>query len=141
MPKQTKPRPALTAFPPIQQHLHTTLAFMPPKRTRITEAITEEPVPKRSLRSRGPPADFKKEKATAAVPKKESKPKRQEDPKENVSHNELKANSKEQSYWLMKAEPETRMEKGKDMKFSIDDLKACKEPAGWDGGKLKLFIR
>lgn len=40
----------------------------------------------------------------------------------------------------MKAEPETRMEKGKDMKFSIDDLKACKEPAGWDGGKLRSFV-
>lgn len=41
------------------------------------------------------------------------------------------------AYWLLKAEPETRMEKGKDMKFSIDDLRACKKPAGWDGGKPK----
>lgn len=32
------------------------------------------------------------------------------------------------------------MQKGKDMKFSIDDLKACKEPAGWDGGKLRPFV-
>ncbi|KAI5803801.1 PUA-like domain-containing protein [Geopyxis carbonaria] len=31
------------------------------------------------------------------------------------------------------AEPETRIEKGKDVKFSIDDLAACDEPAGWDG--------
>ena len=38
------------------------------------------------------------------------------------------------SYWLMKAEPETRIEKGKDVKFSIDDLRACKKPTGWDGG-------
>jgi hypothetical protein len=37
-------------------------------------------------------------------------------------------------FWLMKAEPETRIEKGKDVKFSIDDLAACKEPQGWDGG-------
>ncbi|CAZ82343.1 unnamed protein product [Tuber melanosporum] len=37
------------------------------------------------------------------------------------------------SYWLMKAEPGTRVEKGKDVKFSIDDLRACKKPAGWDG--------
>jgi len=36
-------------------------------------------------------------------------------------------------YWLLKAEPESRIEKGKDVKFSIDDLAACKEPAGWDG--------
>jgi hypothetical protein len=37
-------------------------------------------------------------------------------------------------FWLMKAEPESRIEKGKDVKFSIDDLAACKEPQGWDGG-------
>ena len=34
---------------------------------------------------------------------------------------------------LMKAEPESRLEKGKDVKFSIDDLKAATEPEGWDG--------
>jgi hypothetical protein len=37
------------------------------------------------------------------------------------------------SYWLLKAEPESRMEKGKDVKFSIDDLAACAEPEAWDG--------
>lgn len=37
-------------------------------------------------------------------------------------------------YWLMKAEPESRIEKGKDVKFSIDDLAACSEPQPWDGG-------
>ena len=37
------------------------------------------------------------------------------------------------SYWLMKAEPESRIEKGKDVKFSIDDLAARKEPEKWDG--------
>lgn len=37
------------------------------------------------------------------------------------------------SHWLMKAEPESRMEKGVDVKFSIDDLKNAKEPEGWDG--------
>lgn len=36
-------------------------------------------------------------------------------------------------YWLMKAEPESRMEKGHDVKFSIDDLEAKSEPEGWDG--------
>ncbi|KAF1816852.1 DUF55-domain-containing protein, partial [Eremomyces bilateralis CBS 781.70] len=36
-------------------------------------------------------------------------------------------------YWLMKAEPETRIEKGKDVKFSIDDLKDCIEPEPWTG--------
>ncbi|ETN38627.1 uncharacterized protein HMPREF1541_06664 [Cyphellophora europaea CBS 101466] len=36
-------------------------------------------------------------------------------------------------YWLMKAEPDSRMEKGVDVKFSIDDLAAKTEPEGWDG--------
>ncbi|RMZ75874.1 hypothetical protein DV737_g5080, partial [Chaetothyriales sp. CBS 132003] len=36
-------------------------------------------------------------------------------------------------YWLMKAEPESRIEKGVDVKFSIDDLEAKTEPEGWDG--------
>lgn len=37
------------------------------------------------------------------------------------------------SYWLMKAEPESRIEKGKDIRFSIDDLKNAPEPEAWDG--------
>lgn len=30
------------------------------------------------------------------------------------------------SCWLLKAEPETRLERGKDVKFSVEDFKACK---------------
>lgn len=37
------------------------------------------------------------------------------------------------SYWLMKAEPESRLEKGVDVKFSIDDLADANEPEPWDG--------
>ncbi|KAM9033231.1 thymocyte nuclear protein 1 isoform 2-T2 [Sarcophilus harrisii] len=37
-------------------------------------------------------------------------------------------------YWLMKSEPESRMEKGVDVKFGIEDLKAQpKQTACWDG--------
>lgn len=36
-------------------------------------------------------------------------------------------------YWLMKAEPDSRVENGVDVKFSIDDLRNAKEPEGWDG--------
>ncbi|KAI9833898.1 MAG: hypothetical protein M1819_003407 [Sarea resinae] len=36
-------------------------------------------------------------------------------------------------FWLMKAEPESRIEKGVDVKFSIDDLEASTEPQPWDG--------
>lgn len=37
------------------------------------------------------------------------------------------------SYWLMKAEPESRFERGVDVKFSIDDLASRTEPEPWDG--------
>jgi hypothetical protein len=33
----------------------------------------------------------------------------------------------------MKAEPESRLEKGHDIKFSIDDLASKTEPEPWDG--------
>ena len=36
-------------------------------------------------------------------------------------------------YWLMKAEPESRIEKGMEVKFSIDDLASRKNPEPWDG--------
>ncbi|KAK2592189.1 hypothetical protein QQS21_010108 [Conoideocrella luteorostrata] len=36
-------------------------------------------------------------------------------------------------YWLLKAEPETRLENGIDVRFSIDDLRAKTKPEGWDG--------
>lgn len=46
---------------------------------------------------------------------------------------EAETNNEGPAYFLMKAEPESRIEKGKDVKFSIDDLKAASEPEGWDG--------
>ncbi len=36
-------------------------------------------------------------------------------------------------YWLMKAEPDSRLEKEVDVKFSIDDLRAKGGPEAWDG--------
>ncbi|CZT42645.1 uncharacterized protein RSE6_16031 [Rhynchosporium secalis] len=45
----------------------------------------------------------------------------------------IEDNSSERQYWLLKAEPESRIEKGKDIKFSIDDLAAKTEPEPWDG--------
>ena len=44
----------------------------------------------------------------------------------------------ERSYWLMKAEPEPRVEKGVDVKFSIHDLEARNEPEPWDGVRNHL---
>ena len=36
-------------------------------------------------------------------------------------------------YWLMKAEPELRIQGGVKVSFSIDDLRDAKEPEAWDG--------
>lgn len=36
-------------------------------------------------------------------------------------------------YWLMKAEPNSRIVRGVDVKFSIDDLAAKAKPEAWDG--------
>ncbi|KAI1325586.1 DUF55-domain-containing protein [Xylariaceae sp. FL0255] len=43
------------------------------------------------------------------------------------------AGDEDRSYWLMKAEPESRFENGVDVKFSIDDLASRTEPEPWDG--------
>eukprot|EP00092_Neocalanus_flemingeri_P062886 GFUD01075963.1.p1 GENE.GFUD01075963.1~~GFUD01075963.1.p1 ORF type:complete len:162 (+),score=43.33 GFUD01075963.1:51-536(+) len=49
-------------------------------------------------------------------------------PSENV------ATTTENTHWLIKSEPETRMENGIDMRFSFDDLKAeTDSTACWDG--------
>lgn len=42
-------------------------------------------------------------------------------------------------YWLMKAEPDSRVENGVDVKFSIDDLMNAKVPEGWDGEDQSVF--
>ncbi|KAI0202790.1 PUA-like domain-containing protein [Astrocystis sublimbata] len=43
------------------------------------------------------------------------------------------SSASKRSYWLMKAEPESRFENGVDVKFSIDDLASKTEPEPWDG--------
>ncbi|KAL8289501.1 hypothetical protein RB597_001212 [Gaeumannomyces tritici] len=43
------------------------------------------------------------------------------------------ADREERRYWLMKAEPETRLENGHDVSFSIDDLASRTVPEPWDG--------
>lgn len=51
---------------------------------------------------------------------------------------EVAEEESDRSYWLMKAEPESRIEKGVDVKFSIDDLQAAEKPEPWDGKSLLL---
>ena len=55
--------------------------------------------------------------------------------------NEEEDLDKDIQYWLMKAEPESRIEKGHDVKFSIDDLAARTEPEGWDGKSMSDSLR
>ena len=52
----------------------------------------------------------------------------------NIESNVKKTPENEPTHWLIKSEPDSRMENGVEMKFSFDDLKA--EPdstACWDG--------
>ncbi|CAE6422191.1 unnamed protein product [Rhizoctonia solani] len=41
-------------------------------------------------------------------------------------------------YWLMKAEPDSRIVKGKDVKFSVDDFEAC-VTTSWEGVSKEAF--
>ncbi|RPA97391.1 DUF55-domain-containing protein [Choiromyces venosus 120613-1] len=131
---------------------------MPPKKRARKEVAAAEdsgeekqqPSSKRTLRTRPAPDVDIAGTATSAVPSKPSQHKKKE-AAGNLETPVFKAKKgpgvtvvtasaiddandpPSRSYWLMKAEPETRIEKGKDVKFSIDDLRACKKPAGWDG--------
>ena len=54
--------------------------------------------------------------------------------KKTVESEETKSDDTEYTHWLMKSEPESRFEKGIDMKFGIDDLIACPDSTScWDG--------
>ncbi|KAL4224832.1 Thymocyte nuclear protein 1 [Mactra antiquata] len=62
-------------------------------------------------------ADGKKQKSKPAQPQKETK-----------------GSNVEYCHWLMKSEPDSRLEKGIDVKFGIEDLKTCPDQtACWDG--------
>ncbi|XP_033751252.1 thymocyte nuclear protein 1-like [Pecten maximus] len=59
--------------------------------------------------------------------------------KEKASNNTTQTKTEQKAtssytHWLMKSEPESRIEKGVDVKFGIEDLKACEnQTACWDG--------
>lgn len=55
------------------------------------------------------------------------------DPALMPAHNPDAVRREGKWYWLLKAEPETRLEGGVDVRFSIDDLRARTKPEGWDG--------
>ena len=54
--------------------------------------------------------------------------------KKSVESEKATSDDPEYTHWLMKSEPESRFEKGIDMKFGIDDLIACPDSTScWDG--------
>lgn len=129
------------------------------QKTAAAPATDTRP-PKSNLNKK--PTDAKSSKPVAANPvdaKKASKKSRDEEEKQQGTRTKLKpaagakpkkssspatANAKAEAsptepsstgrqYWLMKAEPESRIENGVDVKFSIDDLASKTEPEPWDG--------
>lgn len=54
--------------------------------------------------------------------------------KKSVESEKAKSDDPEYTHWLMKSEPESRFDKGIDMKFGIDELIACPSSTScWDG--------
>ncbi|KAJ9300710.1 hypothetical protein DTO271G3_1874 [Paecilomyces variotii] len=126
---------------------------MPPRKRKseATAAVVDE-IPKRTRRSlrgaaragspKGVSSVEKETKATAAKSGKDLSGEKSEsltkptagkktEQKTNIDRGDEGDNNR--SYWLMKAEPESRLVKGIDVKFSIDDLQAAEEPEAWDG--------
>ncbi|XP_072548277.1 thymocyte nuclear protein 1 [Salminus brasiliensis] len=96
---------------------------MPPKRT--TRAGV-----KSSKESKGPEGSPKDD----AVQKGPGKRKRAADKSEEQKSPSDTSSSPSYSHWLMKSEPESRIEDGVDVKFGIEDLKALpNQTSCWDG--------
>jgi hypothetical protein len=72
-------------------------------------------------------------KVTKPTPKQQKEDTKANEPTTTTSSTD---NGEGKNYWLLKAEPETRLEKGIDVRFSIDDLAARTEPEPWDGKPL-----
>ncbi|XP_065425370.1 thymocyte nuclear protein 1 isoform X5 [Chrysemys picta bellii] len=54
----------------------------------------------------------------------------------------VQGSKQEYSHWLMKSEPESRFEKGVDVKFGIEDLKAQpNQTACWDGVRNYQIVK
>ncbi|XP_066564303.1 thymocyte nuclear protein 1 [Amia ocellicauda] len=104
-------------------------------------------------RARGRPAKSQKEESAAKIAKKDqgeegsSREAAEETPASRTRKQEAQNSGKQKPkdasappdqdlhcYWLMKSEPESRIEKGIDVKFGIEDLKALpKQTDCWDG--------
>ncbi|KAF4592431.1 thymocyte nuclear protein 1 [Ophiocordyceps camponoti-floridani] len=90
-------------------------------------------MPKRTAASSDPPSKRRRSSRQAAVPRTDSKEDGTPGSDSVPAVNPEAPRHEGEWYWLMKAEPEPRMEKGVDVSFSIDCLRAKKEPEPWDG--------
>ncbi|XXH02106.1 hypothetical protein Hte_008472 [Hypoxylon texense] len=90
-------------------------------------AESDAPQTSKSRKQRPQKQDVK---ASLELPKPKQETKETPQP---ISEEDEGSVSSNNSYWLMKAEPESRFERGVDVKFSIDDLASRTEPEPWDG--------
>ena len=99
------------------------------KASKTSELSTEAPAKKSVGRPR------KDSNLSVSIPKKQKGAKSEEQTEQDVEADASQEQDENDqfSYWLMKAEPESRIEKGVDVKFSIDDLKNKEAPEAWDG--------
>jgi predicted RNA-binding protein with PUA-like domain len=105
----------------------TTSSERPSKRTRkeVDGATLSSKVAQLNKQDSSSDKDDEKNKAQV-IEKKVAKTKTTS--KDGDEHNSLRL------YWLMKSEPESRIENGHEMKFSFEDLKASKDQiTHWDG--------
>ncbi|KAH7376962.1 thymocyte nuclear protein [Plectosphaerella cucumerina] len=137
---QAKTAPADTAEASVE-----TRAPKTGKRAReAKESDDTEPPKKRSAKSKPEPAAKQKPASTTKEPKakkvavasksaSELAALREQDvPALNPEASPRPA-SEANMCWLLKSEPEVRIEDGYEIKFSIDDLAAKTKPEGWDG--------
>ena len=101
-----------------------------PRKSLPAASVPDTSSPKKG-RGRPPKSQSVDEAIEAAVPIKATKD--VDTPKAEAATESVPKGDNGRSYWLMKAEPETRLEKGVDVRFSIDDLAAAKVPEPWDG--------
>ncbi|KAJ6055350.1 hypothetical protein N7499_006386 [Penicillium canescens] len=117
-----------------------------PRKETVSETVATPEIKKKDGRGRPRKEPASKTPATPEIKKKDGRGRPRKNPAPNgepeapgapeakaapaINNNVADTN---RSFWLMKAEPESRMEKGVDVKFSIDDLAARTVPEAWDG--------
>ncbi|KAK4210869.1 thymocyte nuclear protein 1 [Rhypophila decipiens] len=107
----------------------TTPVSVEPSSKKEVEASEPEPAAEEVEESSEPPAKRSRTSRTQKQIPTSKKSAQGAKPTSNESEN----TSSTRNYWLLKAEPETRLENGKDVSFSIDDLASKTEPEPWDG--------